>query len=145
MTPLPTLLVSPRVSLFHAANAGDYARYGVGIPKTAQPGRKLLRLAHLKHEVRNVVYGLQTVKQKMDARYRESATFGGDSVYRTGAPRPMKMGTTCSQPYDAAFDFALLRAVAGERRKSFDENSGIRLDHDGLGGRLPGRPPKGLN
>jgi len=32
----------------------------------------------------------------MDARYRESATFGGDSVYRSGAPRPMKMGTIAS-------------------------------------------------
>jgi hypothetical protein len=58
----------------------------------------------------------------------------------------MKMGTTASpRRYEGAADYALLHAVAGERRKSFDENSGIRLDHDGLGGRLPGRPPKGLN
>jgi hypothetical protein len=40
----------PRISLLHAANAGNYARDSIGIPETAQPGRELLRLAHLDHE-----------------------------------------------------------------------------------------------
>jgi hypothetical protein len=48
----------------------------------------------------------------------------------------MKMGTIASpRRYDVPFDFALLHATAGERRKSFYENSGIRLGHDGLGAR----------
>ena len=35
---------------FHAANAADNARGRIGIPDTAQPARKLLRLTHLDHE-----------------------------------------------------------------------------------------------
>ena len=34
------------ISLFHAANASDDPREGVGVAKTVQPGSKLLRLTH---------------------------------------------------------------------------------------------------
>src|SRR6202043_1149246 len=54
----------PGISLFHAANAGDDACGGIGVPETVQPGRKLLRLTYLDHDRRNVVYGLQTVKRE---------------------------------------------------------------------------------
>ena len=61
----------PGISLFHATNAGDYARDRIGIPETAQPGRKLLGLTRLDH----VVYGLQAVKREMEAQYREIGGF----------------------------------------------------------------------
>jgi hypothetical protein len=48
--PSPTLLVSPGIPVFHAANAGYDARDSIGIPETVQPGRKLLRLTHLDHD-----------------------------------------------------------------------------------------------
>jgi hypothetical protein len=59
--PLPTLFWCPGISLFHAANAGDYARDRIGIPETVQPGGKLPRLTHFDHGYRNVVYRLQIV------------------------------------------------------------------------------------
>jgi hypothetical protein len=45
----PTLLLSPGIPFFHAANADDYSHDGIGVSEPVQPGLKLPRLTHLGH------------------------------------------------------------------------------------------------
>ena len=45
---------------------------------------------------------------------RKSAIFGGDSVFRSGAPRPMKMGNTLS-PWH--YDVALAAAIRSDNQR----------------------------